>query len=97
MDANESSIHNAALNSDLAAVESKLHADPTIANSVDGDKRTALHWACVSGSFDIFALLLSLPQDKLELGGLANTERPQDFGQYHVDVNAQDDGGWVSQ
>ena len=89
MDANESSIQNAALNGDFDAVESKLNADPSTAIALDGDSRTVLHWACVSGSIDIFRLVLSLPKDY-------DLSPTNGFGEYHVNINAQDDGGWVS-
>lgn len=97
MDINESSIQNLALNGDLAEVEARLHGDPHVAASVDGDSRTPLHWACVSGSTPIFRLLLSLPPQEQEATAqqIEGLDRETGYGNYHINVNAQDDGGWV--
>lgn len=97
MDPKSSTIHIAALNSDFSTVESLLHSDPKLATSVDVDTRTPLHWTCVSGSTEIFKLLLSLPNDKtLEPGFLAQLDKDDGFGNYHININQQDEGGWVS-
>lgn len=98
MEAKNTSIHNAALNGDLPAVEKLLHEDPKLATAVDGDLRTPLHWACVSGSSEIFRILLNLPSDGRveDQQSLAKLDTEDGFGNYHVKINQQDEGGWVS-
>lgn len=43
----------------LNVVRSLLNAEPALLNSVDSDGRTALHWACASGSLSIARELLA--------------------------------------
>ncbi|KAG8900306.1 hypothetical protein FRB99_006126 [Tulasnella sp. 403] len=52
-------IQNAALQKQTNLVRSLLSNDPALLNSVDGDGRTALHWAASSGALDIVRDLLS--------------------------------------
>lgn len=96
MDYQADTIHAAALNGDFNAVQSLLHSEPQSATSTDGDGRTPLHWACVSGSLDIFRLLMSLEHYQGDVQQLEALDKRDGFGSYHIDINASDDGGWVS-
>ncbi|KAK7690952.1 hypothetical protein QCA50_006055 [Cerrena zonata] len=55
---NEFSAHTAALNRQVGLVRSLVTQDPKLANLVDSDGRTILHWAASSGSVDIVRFLI---------------------------------------
>lgn len=97
MDFQADTIHVAALNGDYKSVQKQLNQDPSLANSVDGDERTPLHWTCVSGSVEIFNLLLSVDgRTRQDAKSLESLEKADGFGDYHISINAIDQGGWVS-
>ncbi|BFZ57576.1 putative ankyrin-repeat protein [Savitreella phatthalungensis] len=86
-------VYEAALAGDDDLLRSLLTKDGGLAQSTDGDGRSALHWCCVSGSVRCARVLLSLSDDAPTSGAYVGDDGL--VGSFRVDVNAGDSGGWT--
>lgn len=96
MDYQPNTIHAASLNGDFTKVQSLLHEDSKLANAVDDDGRTPLHWCCVSGSLETFNFLMSLKNEHTStFQQFESLDTEDGFGSYYININTTDQGGWV--
>ena len=75
----EGTIHMAAYSGNLALCTMRLKQGLVKVSSLDGDKRTPVHWACAGGHTNILRMLLGHLESKEERTRI---------------IDQQDDGGW---
>lgn len=96
IDQRAQSIQTAALNQDFDTVKSLLESNQSLINSIDEDKRTALHWTCVSGDVRIFRFLLTVDTDEAPSPArIKEQDHDGKVGSFGMDINVQDEGGWT--